>query len=68
MVFGQMNEPPGNRLRVALTGLTTAEALRDEGRDAREEKREYKREFEIHFRKWLRCHSEMAKLSGVFNP
>ena len=33
MVFGQMNEPPGNRLRVALTGLTTAEAFRDEGRD-----------------------------------
>ena len=33
MVFGQMNEPPGNRLRVALTGLTRAEAFRDEGRD-----------------------------------
>ena len=33
MVYGQMNEPPGNRLRVALTGLTMAEALRDEGRD-----------------------------------
>ena len=33
MVFGQMNEPPGNRLRVALTGLTMAEAFRDEGRD-----------------------------------
>ena len=33
MVFGQMNEPPGNRLRVALTGLTMAEACRDEGRD-----------------------------------
>lgn len=33
MVFGQMNEPPGNRLRVALTGLTMAEAVRDEGRD-----------------------------------
>src|SRR5271169_2524608 len=33
MVFGQMNEPPGNRLRVALTGLTMAEFFRDEGRD-----------------------------------
>src|SRR5215216_6765213 len=33
MVFGQMNEPPGNRLRVALTGLTMAEAFRDEGLD-----------------------------------
>ena len=33
MVFGQVNEPPGNRLRVALTGLTMAEAFRDEGRD-----------------------------------
>ena len=33
MVFGQMNEPPGNRLRVALTGLTIAEKFRDEGRD-----------------------------------
>ena len=33
MVFGQMNEPPGTRLRVALTGLTMAEAFRDEGRD-----------------------------------
>ena len=33
MVFGQMNEPPGNRLRVARTGLTMAEAFRDEGRD-----------------------------------
>ena len=33
MVFGQMNEPPGNRLRVALTGLSMAEAFRDEGRD-----------------------------------
>ena len=33
MVFGQMNEPPGNRLRVALTGLTMAEDFRDEGRD-----------------------------------
>src|SRR3978361_735726 len=33
MVYGQMNEPPGNRLRVALTGLTLAEAFRDEGRD-----------------------------------
>jgi F-type H+-transporting ATPase subunit beta len=33
MVFGQMNEPPGNRLRVALTGLTMAETFRDEGRD-----------------------------------
>ncbi|MFZ9528661.1 MAG: F0F1 ATP synthase subunit beta, partial [Burkholderiales bacterium] len=32
MVYGQMNEPPGNRLRVALTGLTMAEAFRDEGR------------------------------------
>jgi len=33
MVFGQMNEPPGNRLRVGLTGLTMAERFRDEGRD-----------------------------------
>ena len=33
MVFGQMNEPPGNRLRVALTGLTMAEYFRDEGQD-----------------------------------
>ncbi len=33
MVYGQMNEPPGNRLRVALTGLTMAEKVRDEGRD-----------------------------------
>ena len=33
MVFGQMNEPPGNRLRVALTGLSMAERFRDEGRD-----------------------------------
>jgi len=33
MVFGQMNEPPGNRLRVALTGLAMAERFRDEGRD-----------------------------------
>jgi F-type H+-transporting ATPase subunit beta len=33
MVFGQMNEPPGNRLRVALSGLTMAESFRDEGRD-----------------------------------
>ncbi len=33
MVYGQMNEPPGNRLRVALTGLTMAETFRDEGRD-----------------------------------
>ena len=33
MVFGQMNEPPGNRLRVALSGLTMAEYFRDEGRD-----------------------------------
>jgi F-type H+-transporting ATPase subunit beta len=33
LVFGQMNEPPGNRLRVALTGLTMAEQFRDEGRD-----------------------------------
>jgi F-type H+-transporting ATPase subunit beta len=33
MVYGQMNEPPGNRLRVALTGLTIAEKFRDEGRD-----------------------------------
>ncbi len=33
MVYGQMNEPPGNRLRVALTGLTMAENFRDEGRD-----------------------------------
>jgi F-type H+/Na+-transporting ATPase subunit beta len=33
LVYGQMNEPPGNRLRVALTGLTMAEAFRDEGSD-----------------------------------
>ena len=33
MVYGQMNEPPGNRLRVALTGLTIAESFRDEGKD-----------------------------------
>lgn len=33
LVYGQMNEPPGNRLRVALTGLTLAETFRDEGRD-----------------------------------
>ncbi len=33
LVFGQMNEPPGNRLRVGLTGLTLAEQFRDEGRD-----------------------------------
>ena len=33
MVYGQMNEPPGNRLRVALTGLTIAESFRDQGRD-----------------------------------
>ena len=33
LVYGQMNEPPGNRLRVALTGLTMAEDFRDEGRD-----------------------------------
>ena len=33
LVYGQMNEPPGNRLRVALTGLTMAEHFRDEGRD-----------------------------------
>jgi len=33
MVYGQMNEPPGNRLRVALTGLTMAEQFRDEGKD-----------------------------------
>lgn len=33
LVYGQMNEPPGNRLRVALTGLTIAEGFRDEGRD-----------------------------------
>ncbi|HEB81051.1 MAG TPA: F0F1 ATP synthase subunit beta [Chromatiales bacterium] len=33
LVYGQMNEPPGNRLRVALTGLTIAEFFRDEGRD-----------------------------------
>jgi F-type H+-transporting ATPase subunit beta len=33
MVYGQMNEPPGNRLRVALTGLSIAEKFRDEGRD-----------------------------------
>ncbi|MBX4365177.1 F0F1 ATP synthase subunit beta, partial [Mycobacterium tuberculosis] len=35
LVYGQMNEPPGNRLRVALTGLTMAEKFRDEGRDVR---------------------------------
>lgn len=33
LVYGQMNEPPGNRLRVGLTGLTVAEYFRDEGRD-----------------------------------
>lgn len=33
LVYGQMNEPPGNRLRVGLTGLTLAETFRDEGRD-----------------------------------
>lgn len=33
LVYGQMNEPPGNRLRVALTGLSIAEKFRDEGRD-----------------------------------
>ena len=33
LVYGQMNEPPGNRLRVGLTGLTLAEKFRDEGRD-----------------------------------
>jgi len=33
LVYGQMNEPPGNRLRVGLTGLTMAEAFRDEGTD-----------------------------------
>jgi F-type H+-transporting ATPase subunit beta len=33
LVYGQMNEPPGNRLRVALTGLTMSEYFRDEGRD-----------------------------------
>ncbi len=33
LVYGQMNEPPGNRLRVALTGLTMAEYFREEGRD-----------------------------------
>ena len=33
LVYGQMNEPPGNRLRVALTGLTMAEKFREEGRD-----------------------------------
>ena len=33
MVYGQMNEPPGNRLRVALTGLTMAEKFRDDGKD-----------------------------------
>ena len=33
LVYGQMNEPPGNRLRVGLTGLTMAEFFRDEGRD-----------------------------------
>jgi F-type H+-transporting ATPase subunit beta len=33
LVYGQMNEPPGNRLRVAMTGLTMAEKFRDEGRD-----------------------------------
>ena len=33
LVFGQMNEPPGNRLRVALSGLTLAEKFRDDGRD-----------------------------------
>ncbi len=38
LVYGQMNEPPGNRLRVALTGLTMAEKFRDEGRDARNDR------------------------------
>lgn len=38
MVYGQMNEPPGNRLRVALTGLTMAEKFRDEGRDVLDRK------------------------------
>ena len=33
MVYGQMNEPPGNRLRVALTGLTMAKKFRDDGKD-----------------------------------
>ncbi|XPE63357.1 hypothetical protein ACNKHU_23470 [Shigella flexneri] len=33
LVYGQMNKPPGNRLRVALTGLTMAEKFRDEGRN-----------------------------------
>ena len=33
LVFGQMNEPPGNRLRVGLTGLTIAESFRDDGKD-----------------------------------
>lgn len=33
LVYGQMNEPPGNRLRVAFTGLTIAEKFRDEGKD-----------------------------------
>ncbi len=33
MVYGQMNEPPGNRLRVALSGLTMAEKFRDDGKD-----------------------------------
>ncbi|MDD7381906.1 MAG: F0F1 ATP synthase subunit beta [Bacillales bacterium] len=33
MIYGQMNEPPGNRLRVALTGLTVAEKFREEGKD-----------------------------------
>ena len=33
LVFGQMNEPPGSRARVALTGLTIAENFRDEGKD-----------------------------------
>ena len=33
LVYGQMNEPPGNRLRVALTGLTIAEEFRDQGQD-----------------------------------
>lgn len=33
LVYGQMNEPPGNRLRVGLTGLTVAESFRDEGKD-----------------------------------
>jgi F-type H+-transporting ATPase subunit beta len=35
LVFGQMNEPPGARARVALTGLTIAEYFRDEGQDGK---------------------------------